>query len=116
MDDLEPPCAISPSWELHFPMVKGMRFVSELITADGSRFDRPLLVFDGKGNVVEDNMREFLAWRKRTDPVAYKSAMDGLVSVFAEIVARELMPEAQIGQPGYAFFWACRERMRRSKR
>ena len=89
-----------------------MRFVSELTTADGSRFDRPLLILDRKGNVVEDNMREFLAWRKRTDPAAYKAAMDGLVSVFVEIVARELMLEAQIGQPGYTFFWACRERMR----
>lgn len=93
-------------------MVKRIGFVSELATADGSRFDRPLLVFDGNGNVVEDNMREFLAWRKRTDPVAYKAAVDGLLSVFAEIAARELMLEAQIGQPGYAFFWACRERMR----
>jgi hypothetical protein len=79
---------------------------------DEPRFDRPLFVLDGKGNVLEENMSEFLAWRKRTAPEAYKSAMDGLIGLLAEIAVRELILETEIDQPGFSFFWACRERMR----
>ena len=89
-----------------------MGFVSELTAPDGSRFDRPLLVFDHKSNVVEDNMHAFLAWRKRTDPLGYEAALDGLTSALVELVVSDLVLEAQIGRPGFTFFWACRERMR----
>jgi hypothetical protein len=93
-------------------MAKCMHFLSDVTAPDGSRFDRPLLVLDHKNNVVQNNTREFHAWRKRTDPVAYKAAMEGLMSVLVESVVREIMLEAQIGQPGFVFFWACRERGR----
>lgn len=91
-----------------------VRFESAFGTGgpDEPRFDRPLFVLDGNGNVIEDNMSEFLAWRKRTAPEAYQAAMNGLIDLLAEIAERELMLETQIGQPGFSFFWACRERMR----
>ena len=59
---------------------------------DEQRFDRPLVVVR-TGKVVEDNVKEFLEWRKRTDPDAYSAAMRQLVEVIAEATVRQLLAE-----------------------
>lgn len=47
---------------------------------DERRFDRPLSVLRN-GKIVEDNVKEFLDWRKRTDPEACGAAMRPLAEV-----------------------------------
>jgi hypothetical protein len=59
---------------------------------DEQRFDRPLFVLRN-GKVVEDNVKEFFEWRKRTDPEAYGAAMRQLVEVIAEATVRQLLAE-----------------------
>jgi hypothetical protein len=54
---------------------------------DQQRFDRPLFVLRN-GKFVEDNVKEFLEWRKRADPEAYRAAMRQLVEVIAEVTVR----------------------------
>ncbi len=59
---------------------------------DEQHFDRPLFVLRN-GKIVEDNVKEFLDWRKRTDPEAYRAAMRQLAEVIAEAAVREVLAE-----------------------
>jgi hypothetical protein len=43
--------------------------------------------------IVEDNVKAFLEWRKRTAPDAYNAAIHELAKVLAEIPVRELLAE-----------------------
>jgi hypothetical protein len=57
--------------------------------SDEQGFRRPLFVLRN-GKVVEDNVKEFLEWRKRTDPEAYRTAMRQLTErwLYRQRVAR----------------------------
>lgn len=58
--------------------------------SDEERFNLPLFVLRN-GKVAEDNVREFLEWRKRTDPEAYRAAVHKLAEVIVEAAVRQLL-------------------------
>jgi hypothetical protein len=68
---------------------------------DEHRFERPLFVLRN-GKVVEDNVKEFLAWRKRVDPEAYRAAMRQLAEVVAEAAVRQLLAENAEQKPSHS--------------